>query len=143
MQRERRSSTESIISIADLSNETATKISDCVFCKIIAGVIPSPRVYEDESIVCIRDIQPHAKKHLLVIPKQHIHSLNEAFPEGAAGEIELMGRLLKVGVHVARLEGIADTGFRSVFNTGKNGTQTVFHIHLHILGGEMLGGRLK
>jgi histidine triad (HIT) family protein len=118
-------------------------VKDCVFCKIIEGSIPSPRVYEDDSVICIRDIQPHAKKHLLVIPKQHIASLNEAFPAGKPGEVDLMGRLLKVGVTVARQEGISESGYRSVINTGANGTQTVYHIHLHILGGEMLRGSLK
>jgi histidine triad (HIT) family protein len=118
-------------------------MNDCVFCKIIAGVIPSPRVYEDESFICIRDIQPHAKKHFLVIPKKHFSSLNDAFPAQKAGEVELMGKLLAVGTSVARQEGISETGYRSVINTGKDGTQTVFHIHLHILGGEPLSHTLK
>ncbi|MDR3607725.1 MAG: histidine triad nucleotide-binding protein [Oligoflexia bacterium] len=117
--------------------------ADCVFCKIVAGTIPSPRLYEDESFIAIRDIQPHAKKHLLVIPKKHLASLNEAFPAQGPGEAELMGKMLEVGVKIARQEGVAESGFRSVINTGKNGTQTVFHIHLHILGGEMLRATLK
>jgi histidine triad (HIT) family protein len=118
-------------------------MADCIFCKIIAGTIPSPRIYEDDSFICIRDIQPHARKHLLVIPKKHIPSLNEAFPEGTLGETDLMGGLLRVGAQMARQEGISESGYRSVINTGRDGTQTVFHIHLHILGGEPLRGALK
>jgi histidine triad (HIT) family protein len=105
--------------------------SDCIFCKIVQNKIPSPRVYEDERFICIRDIQPHAKTHLLVMPKEHVASLDQA-------DKELIGAMFDVGVKIARQEKLVDSGFRSVINTGKNGGQTVFHLHLHLLGGEPL-----
>lgn len=113
---------------------------NCIFCKIIAGSIPSKKVYEDESFVCIEDIQPHACKHYLVLPRKHLASLADAFPEQGEGESELMGRLLRIGTQVARQQGLLPGGFRSVINTLGDAGQTVFHIHLHILGGEPLRG---
>ena len=110
----------------------------CLFCKIIKNEIPSPRVYEDSKFICIRDIRPQAKTHLLVIPKDHIESLDAAFPENSTGKTELVGELLKIGTTVARKEGLLPAGFRSVINTGAGGGQTVFHIHLHLLGGGAL-----
>jgi len=112
----------------------------CIFCKIIRGEIPSPRVAESDEFICIRDIQPQAKHHLLVIPKQHLESLAEAFPAEGASQAALMGRMLEFGTRVAREQGLLPQGFRSVVNTGANGGQTVFHLHLHLLGGEPLRG---
>ena len=112
----------------------------CVFCAIIAGKIPSPRVYEDSQFICIRDIHPQAKTHLLVIPKLHVASLDEAYPEKAATHAQLMGALFEVSTRIARQEGLLPGGFRSVINTGQQGGQTVFHLHLHLLGGETLRG---
>lgn len=111
---------------------------DCLFCKIIAGQIPSPRVYEDEQFICIRDIRPQASKHFLVMPKKHVASLEAAFPESGQGESALIGQLFEVGTRIARKEGLLPRGFRSVINTNEHGGQTVFHIHLHLLGGEPL-----
>jgi histidine triad (HIT) family protein len=105
--------------------------SDCVFCMIIAGKIPSPRVYEDDEFICIRDIQPKAKTHLLVVPKQHVASLAET-------DEALAGKLLTVGTKIAREQKLLPGGFRAVINTGRDGGQTVFHLHLHLLGGESL-----
>lgn len=114
--------------------------STCIFCKIVAGQIPSPRVYEDADFIAIRDIQPQAKIHLLVLPKSHVASLDEAFPgNGTAPRVPALGRLLEVATEIARSEGLLPGGFRSVINTGVQGGQTVFHLHLHILAGE-LGG---
>lgn len=113
---------------------------NCIFCRIIQGDIPSPKLYEDESCICIRDIQPQAKVHLLVIPKKHIATLSEAFPENGLGETTLLGRLLEVGTRLARQEKLLPLGFRTVINTEKGAGQTVFHIHLHLLGGELLKG---
>jgi histidine triad (HIT) family protein len=119
----------------------ASDASSCIFCKIIAGQIPSPRVYEDSDFIAIRDIQPQAKTHLLVLPKSHVSSLDEAFPGGgAAPSVPALGRLLEVATQVARSQGLLPGGFRSVINTGIKGGQTVFHLHLHLLAGE-LGGQ--
>lgn len=110
---------------------------DCLFCKMAQGVIQVPKVYEDESFFCIRDIQPQAKVHLLVIPKQHFASLDEVYPVGG-GHPELVGGLFQVGVQVAREQGLLPDGFRSIINTHEAAGQTVFHLHLHIQGGEKL-----
>jgi histidine triad (HIT) family protein len=111
---------------------------DCLFCKIIAGSIPSPKLYEDRDFICIRDIRPQAKVHLLVLPKEHIPSLEAAFPEKGSSQAALVGRLFEVGTAVARQNGLLPGGFRAVINTGHDGGQTVFHLHLHILGGKAL-----
>ena len=105
--------------------------SSCIFCKIVAGSVPSPRFLEDERFIAIADIRPQAKKHFLVIPKQHIATLADAGTEA-------MGGLLEAGVRVAREQGLLPVGFRAVINTGEGGGQTVFHLHLHVLGGEQL-----
>jgi histidine triad (HIT) family protein len=112
---------------------------NCIFCKIVRNEIPSPRVYEDSDFICIRDIRPQAPVHLLLIPKEHVASLDEAVPENGIAKSELLGDLLTVGTVVARKQGLLPQGFRSVINTGAAGGQTVFHIHLHLLGGEALG----
>ncbi len=113
---------------------------DCIFCKVIDGVIPSTRIYEDEGFICIRDIHPQAKVHLLVIPKAPIASLEEVFPERGENKAALLGQLFDVAAKIARQQGLLPGGFRSVINTGSLGGQTVFHLHLHILGGEPLRG---
>jgi histidine triad (HIT) family protein len=104
---------------------------DCLFCKMAAGLIPVPKVFEDDRFFVIRDIHPQAKTHLLIIPKVHVESLLQGCPNG----------LFEVATKVAAQEGLAVGGFRSVINTGKNGGQSVFHLHLHVLGGEALGSR--
>lgn len=113
-----------------------TGSKDCLFCKIAGNEIPSERIFENDRFFAIRDIQPQAKKHFLVIPKEHVASLATALPE----KKELMGELFAAGVEVAKREGLLPDGFRSVINTNQYGGQTVFHIHLHILGGEPLRG---
>lgn len=117
-------------------------MKDCIFCKIISGTIPSPRVYEDAKFICIRDIRPQAKVHLLVIPKEHVRSLDEAYPVNGVGHHEIVSELLDTGVKIARQEGLLPFGFRSVINTGEGGGQTVHHLHLHVLGGEQLSEAL-
>src|SRR5262249_3711347 len=109
--------------------------SDCIFCKIVKGEIPSPRVFENERFICIRDIRPQAKVHLLVVPKEHLASLDEAFPSAGKGRSALVGDLFETATTIARQERLLPGGFRSVVNTGKDGGQTVWHLHLHILGG--------
>jgi histidine triad (HIT) family protein len=112
--------------------------SDCLFCKIIAGEISSPKLYEDSEFIAIRDLRPQAQVHLLVMPKQHVASLETAFPENGNSKEVLIGRLFKAGTVVARQQGLLPGGFRAVINTGRDGGQTVFHLHLHILGGKTL-----
>lgn len=110
-------------------------MSDCIFCRIVAGEIPASKVYEDEQAVAFRDIDPKAATHLLLIPKQHIASLMELNREHDA----LMAHMLVLLPKLARAEGM-EQGFRTIINTGKGGGQEVFHLHIHLLGGSSLPG---
>ena len=106
-------------------------MSDCLFCKIAAKTIPAKLVHEDDQVIAFDDINPQAPVHTLVIPRRHVASmaeLNEA-------DADLLGHLLLVGNQIAKQKGIAEGGYRLVVNTGRNGGQTVFHLHLHLLGG--------
>ncbi len=105
--------------------------SNCLFCKIIDGQIPANKVYEDELSFAFRDINPQAPTHVLLIPKKHIASLNEVGSEDQS----LMGHLISVAGQIAVQEKINDKGFRLVINTGADAGQSVFHIHLHVMGG--------
>jgi histidine triad (HIT) family protein len=107
---------------------------NCLFCKIARGEIPATIIYSDEGAVAFRDINPQAPTHVLVIPREHLDSLNEAEAHDAA----MLGRLLQAAAKVARQEGLDESGFRTVINTGAGAGQTVFHLHLHILGGRGL-----
>ena len=111
---------------------------DCIFCKIVRGSIPAAKLYEDAEFICIRDIQPQAKTHLLVIPKDHVPTLADAFPTEGPAKTKMMGRLFEVATQIAREQGLLPAGFRSIINTNHAAGQTVFHIHLHLLGGEPL-----
>lgn len=110
-------------------------MSDCLFCKIAAGEIPSETVYEDDQLVVFRDINPKAEVHLLVVPRQHIASLDELTPEQDA----MMAHMLRVLPQLAKAQGLVD-GFRTIINTGKGGGQIIFHLHMHLLGGKDLPG---
>jgi histidine triad (HIT) family protein len=114
--------------------------ADCLFCKIIMGDIPSVAVYETSTIYAFRDINPQAEVHVLVVPRQHHEDAAVLAEEDPA----LLADVVLAGAEVARQEGIAESGYRLVFNTGPNAGRTVFHAHLHVLGGEQLGlfGRL-
>ena len=103
----------------------------CIFCKIAAGEIPAKKVHEDDDVVAFRDLNPQAPTHVLIIPKRHVPSLAEA----AEGDGALLGRLLLAARDIAVQEGIAGAGYRVVTNSGELGGQSVFHIHLHLLGG--------
>jgi len=105
-------------------------MSDCIFCRIARGEIPSKKIYEDEDIFAFHDIQPQAPVHFMVIPKQHIASLNEADLSHQA----VLGKLLAKAGELARSQGLTD-GFRTIINTGRIGRQEVYHLHVHILGG--------
>ena len=105
--------------------------SDCLFCKIIAGAIPSELVHEDELCVTFNDISPQAPTHLLIVPREHFDSL-DMVDEAKKG---VLGHLLLTAADIARKKGIADGGYRVVINTNADGGQTVFHLHVHLLGG--------
>ncbi|MDM7923432.1 MAG: histidine triad nucleotide-binding protein [Pyrinomonadaceae bacterium] len=104
---------------------------DCLFCKIIAGEIPSGKVYEDDDCYAFNDISPQAPTHVLIVPRKHIDSLDKA----AAEDAELLGRLMLAAAEIARDKGFAEDGYRVVVNTNGDGGQTVFHLHVHLLGG--------
>ena len=106
---------------------------DCIFCRIIRGEAPAKKVYEDERAFVFEDINPQAPTHVLIIPKKHIVGLKEAQPEDA----EIIGYLHLVAAQIARQRGIED-GYRTVFNVGPRAGQSVFHLHLHLLGGRSL-----
>ena len=107
-------------------------MTDCVFCKIVSGEIPSKRVYEDDQVIVINDLNPGAPVHVLVIPKEHTENILTASPE-------ILVHVKKVLPEIVRKLGIAEKGFRVVVNTGVEGGQTVPHLHFHILGGIELG----
>lgn len=104
---------------------------DCLFCRIINRELRATIVHEDEHAIAIEDINPQAPTHLLVLPRKHIAGLNDITAEDAA----LVGHLHVVAAELARQRGIAATGYRTVFNTGHGAGQSVFHLHLHLLGG--------
>ncbi|HEU0253188.1 MAG TPA: histidine triad nucleotide-binding protein [Pyrinomonadaceae bacterium] len=104
---------------------------NCLFCKIIAGEIPGEFVHQDEQCVVIRDINPQAPMHVLVIPREHLESLDDASQK----EEGLLGHLLRVGARMANDLGHGESGYRSVINTGAGAGQSVFHLHVHVLGG--------
>lgn len=106
-------------------------MADCIFCKIISGDIPSTNVYKDEQTTAFRDINPSAPTHILIVPNKHIDSANFLI----ADDEQLIGHLFVVAKDIAEKEGIAESGYRLIMNTNKDGGQTVFHIHLHLLGG--------
>ena len=108
--------------------------TDCIFCKIVAGEIPSTQVYADEQVTAFRDINPAAPVHVLIIPNRHIASVNDLTPEDAP----LMGHLLGIARQIALQEGIAESGYRLIINTGPDGGQEVDHLHLHLLGGQRM-----
>ena len=107
---------------------------DCLFCKIVAGDIPSAKVYEDDKVYAFRDIEPQAPVHILIIPKEHIASANELTEENAS----IVGHIFAVAAKIAKDEGIAEGGYRIVNNCGEDGGQTVKHLHFHMLGGRSL-----
>jgi histidine triad (HIT) family protein len=105
--------------------------ADCLFCKIVAHEIPASIVYEDERLVAFNDINPQAPTHVLLVPKAHIATLNDL----SATDDQIVGELVRRAAAIASERGIAAGGYRTVFNTNRGAGQTVFHIHLHLLGG--------
>ena len=104
---------------------------DCLFCKIIAGTAAADVVYQDNRCVVIRDINPQAPTHVLVVPREHLESLDDASQKDES----LLGHLLRVSARVANEHGLTENGYRSVINNGRGAGQSVFHLHIHVLGG--------
>jgi histidine triad (HIT) family protein len=109
-------------------------VTDCLFCKIIAGEIPSTAVYSDDTTYAFRDINPQAPVHVLVVPRRHIARISDASPDDEV----MLGQLLFVAAEIARQEGISDAGYRLVVNCGENGQQAVDHLHVHVVGGRLM-----
>lgn len=107
-------------------------MSDCLFCKMVEGEIKPDIVYQDESVLAFRDVNPQAPVHLLIIPKKHVQTLNDL------DDAELAGHMLKTAVSLAEQQGLAEDGYRTVFNCNKAGGQEVFHLHMHLLGGRQM-----
>ncbi|MFZ2451311.1 MAG: histidine triad nucleotide-binding protein [Methylovulum miyakonense] len=107
-------------------------MSDCLFCKMVAGVIKPEVVFEDDNVLAFRDINPQAPVHVLVIPKQHVATLNDL------GGHEMAGQLMLAATTIAKQEGLAEDGYRVNINCNKKGGQEVYHLHLHLLGGRQM-----
>lgn len=109
-------------------------MEDCLFCKIVGRSIPAKVVYENEQVVAFEDINPQAPTHILVVPRKHIPTLNDVSVE----DVDLLGRMIQSAVEIARQRNVHDSGYRLVWNTNRGAGQSVFHIHLHLLGGRAL-----
>lgn len=110
-------------------------MTDCLFCRIIAGAAPASKIYEDAEIVAINDLNPQASLHALVMPRRHIATLNDLTPE----DDELIGKMMRRAAAIAKQKGLAERGYRTLFNCNRDALQSVFHIHLHVLGGRRFG----
>ncbi|WP_299180598.1 histidine triad nucleotide-binding protein [uncultured Neptuniibacter sp.] len=108
---------------------------DCLFCKIVNNEIPAEIIYEDDQVIAFNDINPQAPTHALIIPRKHIATLNDIADEDAS----LVGHMVQVAGKIAKQLGFDSTGYRTVFNCNEHGGQTVYHIHLHLLGGKPMG----
>ena len=109
-------------------------MSDCLFCKVIAREIPAQLIHDDPELVAFKDINPQAPLHALIVPRRHIATLNDLQP----GDDGLVGSMFRVAAALAREHGFAERGYRTVFNCNREAGQSVFHIHLHVLGGRAL-----
>jgi histidine triad (HIT) family protein len=105
---------------------------NCIFCRIARNEIKSDKVYEDNDLICIKDINPQAPVHILIIPKKHVEKLYEV------EDLILLGKMLKIACQIAEKEGIKESGFRIVINTNRNAGQSVEHVHVHLLGGRIM-----
>ena len=108
---------------------------DCIFCKIASGEIPAEKIYEDDTVIAFSDINPVAPVHVVIIPKRHFSTTLDMSEEAP----ELFGSMMKASSAVARKKGIAESGFRLILNTNADGGQEVFHVHMHLMGGEPIG----
>ncbi|MFI3187592.1 MAG: histidine triad nucleotide-binding protein [Methylococcaceae bacterium] len=107
-------------------------MTDCIFCKMVAGLIKPDVVFEDDNILAFRDIKPQAPTHILIIPKRHVATLNDL------DDTLLAGQLLQAAIMLAKQEGLSEAGYRTVFNCNRHGGQDVYHLHLHLLGGRQM-----
>ncbi len=112
-------------------------MTECIFCKIVEGKVPSRKVYEDEQVLAFHDIQPAAPVHFMIIPKAHVGSLADCGPE----HVPVLGHMLAIAARLAREQGSPE-GFRTIINTGRIGRQDVYHLHVHIIGGPNPLGRM-
>ena len=106
----------------------------CIFCKIAARQLPANILYQDDLVTAFRDIHPVAPTHVLIVPNKHIESVNEADPE----DEQILGRLFTTARKIAELDGLTQNGYRTIVNTGAHGGQTVFHLHMHLIGGQRM-----
>lgn len=118
--------------MADSTHDTQ---ADCLFCRIIAGEIPSSEVYSDDAVYAFRDINPGAPTHILIVPRRHVRDIAAADAEDGA----LLVALVRAANEIARREGVAESGYRLVWNVGDDAGQSVLHLHLHLLGGRQMG----
>ncbi|MGE5251270.1 MAG: histidine triad nucleotide-binding protein [Bacteroidota bacterium] len=109
-------------------------MTDCLFCRIVRGDAPASIVYRDEEVTAFRDIRPAGPTHILIVPNQHITSVNEIAPE----DEHLVGRLFSIARQLAAQEGVAQSGYRILTNTGPDAGQAVFHLHFHLIGGQRM-----
>ena len=114
-------------------------MEDCIFCKIAAGEIPAKKVYEDNEVMAFHDLEPQAPVHVLIIPKKHYASILDIEADGNNAHLAPMNHMAMVAQDIARKLGVAESGFRLVINTGKDGGQSVPHLHMHLLGGRPFG----
>jgi histidine triad (HIT) family protein len=106
-------------------------VADCLFCKIVAGQVPASIVFQNDHVIAFKDITPRAPTHMLVVPRRHIATLNDLAPDDDA----LVGEMIRAAASLAKEQGLQERGYRTVFNCNADAGQTVFHIHLHLLGG--------
>ncbi|MGQ0812154.1 MAG: histidine triad nucleotide-binding protein [Nitrospiraceae bacterium] len=109
-------------------------MTDCLFCRIVSGNIPAQLVHQDDHVIAFEDINPQAPTHILVIPKRHVPSVQDLEEKDG----QLLGHLMLTCTHIAQQRGLGESGYRLVTNTGPNAGQTVFHLHMHVLGGRRM-----
>jgi len=109
-------------------------MTDCLFCKMVSGEITPDTVYENDDVLAFRDINPQAPTHVLVVPKQHVSTINDLDADNSV----LVGKMMLAAASIAQQEGFAEQGYRTVMNCNAHGGQTVFHLHLHVLGGRVM-----
>lgn len=122
----------------DVKMEIPEKSQQCIFCKIVQRTLPSEKVYENEHVFAFKDISPQAPVHLLIVPKKHITDILDVEPQ----DREVFGHLFQAVQQLAGQFGIAGSGFRTVFNSGDHACQTIYHLHLHLIGGAQMGGSM-
>ncbi len=109
-------------------------VHNCVFCRIVAGELPSTKLYQDDLVTAFRDIHPVAPTHILIVPNRHMNSVNDVLPEDEPA----LGRMFVIARHLAEAEGISQLGYRLTINSGSHAGQVVFHLHMHLMGGQRM-----